>query len=492
MKQMKYVLAELQYVAKIGSALGVLGWDNEVNLPPAGHNYRGEVSSLLAGEVHKRFTAPKFVGALEQLAAPDNHKKLNSDQQIIVRETWHDVQRAVKLPVEFVQEFALVTNHAFAAWVEARTKSDFKIFQPHLEKVVQLCQKEAELLGYEDSPYDALLDEYEPFMTSARLDELLPPLAKDLSGLIKQAASQPKTRLPKMKYDIQKQKDFNHLIAAALGYDFDRGRIDTSPHPFTTGFHPTDVRITTHYEEDNFWRALGATIHETGHALYEQGLPEKYYATPLGSSVSLGVHESQSRIWENFVGRSRSFSHFLYPKMTKTFGKLPYDAEKLYKSLNNVEPSLIRIEADEVTYNLHIVLRYEIEKGLMEGDLKVGDLPAVWNQKMNDYLGVKVPRDADGVLQDVHWSHGSLGYFPTYTLGNLYSAQLYRAIDEAIPNLEDKFASGDFRPFLEWLREHIHRHGQRYTAEELIKRASGAELDSKYLIEHLREKTNLP
>jgi carboxypeptidase Taq len=488
MKRLEYVVGELTQMAKLGSALGVLGWDKEVNLPAGAHHFRGEVSAMLAGELHKRVTDRRFVDSLKELASPENLKKLSADEQVVVKETWRDVERAIKLPVKFVEDFTLMTNDAFSAWVDARKSAEFQKFQPYLKKVVEFCRKEAELLGYEESPYDALLDGYEPAMTVKKLQALFEPLSGELSQLVTAAAAKKPLKLPKKTYDLDKQKAFNRAIAEAFGYDFNRGRLDESPHPFTTGFHPTDVRITTRYDKDDFWISLGATIHETGHALYEQGLPEKFFATPLGSSVSLGVHESQSRIWENFVGRGRPFVSYFYPKLTKTFGKLPYSQEQLYNWLNRVEPSLIRVEADEVTYNLHVILRFEIEKQLIEGDLTVEELPHIWNQKMDDYLGVQVPNDSQGVLQDVHWSHGSFGYFPTYSLGNLYSAQLYSAITKDLPSIETDFADGNFRPFLEWLRDNIHRHGRRYQPEELIERASKEPLSSAYLLDHLASK----
>ncbi len=477
-------------IAQLGSALGLLGWDQEVNLPPKAHTWRGEVEALLAGEVHRRATAPEFVALVEQLADKSVFNKLNAGQQVIVRETMRDVRRAQKIPAQFVEKMARLTTKAFAAWVEARQKSDFSKFKPLLDEIIKLKRQQAELLGYKDSPYDALIEDFEPGMTAVRLESLFTPLAAHLSQLVKEAANKPVANLPRATYDVDKQVALNIEVATAIGYDFGAGRLDSSPHPFTTGFHPTDVRITTRYDEHDFWVALGATIHEVGHALYEQGLPEAEHGTPLGESVSLGVHESQSRIWENFVGRSQPFAHFLHPLLVKHFGKsaIKFSEEELYKWLNRVEPSLIRVEADEVTYNLHIVLRFELEKALIEGGLKTTDLPAAWNQEMGDYLGVKVPNDAHGVLQDVHWSHGSFGYFPTYSLGNLYSAQLFNKATKDIPGLEQGFGSGKFSPFLKWLRKEIHVQGRRYHAEKLIEKVTGEKLNSKYLLTHLESK----
>jgi carboxypeptidase Taq len=490
MDDMKKLREELVLMAKYGSALAVLGWDQEVNMPKKGQEIRGEVNALLSADLHRRFTSDEFVNLVKKLHESKVFEGLSKDDQIIVRETWKDVEKSLKIPVELVEEFAKLTTQAFAAWVDAREKSDFKIFKPYLEKIVELNKRQAELIGYKESPYDALLDDYEPGLTASKIESIFTPLAKELAELIKQVKDKPRVELPKAKYPIDIQVKMNHEIAAALGYDLDAGRIDESPHPFTTGFHPSDVRITTRYMEDDFWYAVGCTVHETGHALYEQGLPVKEFGNPLGEAVSLGIHESQSRIWENFVGRSPEFAHYLNTLLTKYFPNNPkFSDEQLYKSLNYVNPSLIRVEADETTYNLHIVMRFELEKDLMEGKLKVEDLPEAWNAKMKQYLGVDVPDDAHGVLQDIHWSHGTLGYFPTYSLGNIYSAQLFNKAKKDISGLEAGFSKGEFGEFLAWLRKNIHQHGSRYQPEELIKRVTGEGLDSKYLIEHLKSKT---
>lgn len=491
MKKIHDLRDQLLIIAKLGSALAVLGWDQEVNLPIKGHAMRGEVNSLLAADIHRRATSPEFVRLVKSLAQPGIFNTLSSNEQVVVRETLRDVQRAQKLPVKFVEEFTRLSTEAFAAWAEARQKSDFSIFKPHLKKVIKMSQQEAEYIGYKDSPYDALLDGYEPGMTAKRLDELFVPLAKELSSLITQAKSNNLPQLPKFKYKISSQQNLNEAVAKDIGYDLEAGRIDESPHPFTTNFHPTDVRITTRYNESDFWVSLGSVIHEVGHALYEQGLPETEFGTPLGESVSLGIHESQSRIWENFVGRSQAFADYLYPLAQKHFGKLPYGPKELYLWLNRVQPSLIRVESDEVTYNLHIIVRYELEKALLQNQLKVDDLPELWAQKMKEYLGVKVPNDAKGVLQDIHWSHGTIGYFPTYSLGNLYAAQIFHKITQDIPGLEEKFAAGNFKPFLSWLRKNIHQYGRRYQPEELIQRVTGEPLNTRYLWDHLRQRMEL-
>jgi carboxypeptidase Taq len=486
MKDIQKLRSELVIMSKYGSALGVLNWDQEVNLPKKGHAFRGEINALLSADLHKRFTSKEFVKLVKKLYAPASYDKLNKDDQIIVRETWRDLEKSLKIPTEMVEEMARLSIQAFNAWAEAREKSDFKIYQPYLEKIVALNQKQAELIGYKESPYDALLDDFEPGLTAMDVEKVFTPLAKELAKLVKKVKDKPKIKLPKAKYPIDIQVKMNHEIAKALGYDLDAGRIDVSPHPFTTGFHPTDVRITTRYNEDDFYYAVGCTVHETGHALYEQGLPAKEFGNALGEAVSLGIHESQSRMWENFVGRSPEFCHWLNTLLVKYFPNNPkLSTEQIYDHLNHVRPSFIRVEADETTYNLHIVLRFEIEKGLVEGTIKVADLPEIWNAKMEQYLGVEVPDNARGVLQDVHWSHGTIGYFPTYTLGNIYAAQLFNKAKSEIPNLEAGFKKGEFDKLLNWLRKNIHREGSRYYPEELIKKITGEGLNPKYLIDYL-------
>jgi carboxypeptidase Taq len=490
MKDMEKLRRELSEMAKYGSALAVLGWDEQVYMPEKAREFRGEVMAQMSADLHRRFTADNFVTLVKKLKEPQSFEKLSADEKVIARETWRDLQKSLKIPSDFVEEFSKLTTQAFGAWVEARKKANFKIFQPYLEKIVSMKQKEAELLGYKDNPYDPLLDEFEPEMTSKKLDELFKPLAKELSALIKQVDGKKLPALPKMKYPIEQQKKLNEEIATIIGYDLKAGRIDESAHPFTTGFHPTDIRITTRYDEDDFYVSLGSVIHEAGHAMYEQGLPAKEYGTPLGEAISLGIHESQSRIWENLVGRSMEFCEFLMPLLKKHFKDIKFSAKDLHVWLNRVQPSLIRVESDETTYNLHIILRYEIEKDLIEGKLKVAELPKAWNAKMKEYLGIEVPDDAHGVLQDVHWSYGSIGYFPTYSLGNVYSAQLFNKAKKDVPGLQAGFAKSSFKSFLNWLRKNVHQEGSRYHPEELIKHVTGEGLNSKYLLEYLRNKNS--
>jgi carboxypeptidase Taq len=479
---------QLQQMAMYGSAVAVLDWDEQTYMPDAGRGFRGEVKALITTDLHKRFTSNEFVSLVKELREPKYFDKLTGDQKLVIKETWKDVEKAQKIPSQFVEEFSKLSTKAFGAWVDARQKSEFQIFEPYLQKIVEMKKKEASLVGYKDSPYDALLDDYEPEMTAKRLDSVFNPLSAELSNLIKKVAARQYPDLPKTYYPIEQQKKLNDEVVSALGYNLKAGRIDESAHPFTTGFYPTDVRITTRYDESDFWVSLGSTIHEAGHAMYEQGLQTKEYGTPLGEAVSLGIHESQSRIWENQIGRSLEFCEFLIPLLKKHFKGINYTAVELHAWLNRVQPNFIRVESDETTYNLHIILRYEIERDLIEGRLQVKDLPGLWNSKMKEYLGLDVKDDAHGVLQDVHWSYGSIGYFPTYSLGNVYAAQLYNKINKEIPGLQKAFSGGDFSLFLKWLRKNIHHLGGRYYPEDLIQKATGEGLNSKYLIDYLKQK----
>jgi carboxypeptidase Taq len=492
-KKLKELRIRLTEAAKLNSALALLNWDEEVNLGPKGHAFRGQANAALAAELHKRMTDPKFVILIAGLARKPGYNRLSADGQVVVRESWRDVSRLQKLPVDFVREMAALSSKAFGVWAQARQKSDFDHYLPVLSKIIQLKRREAELVGYKGHPYDALLDEFEPDLTCEQLDKLFLPLAGELTKLVAAVKDSPPLALPKSTYPLPAQTALNREIAASLGYDLQAGRIDASPHPFMVTIHPGDNRITTRYDEQDFWVSTGAAIHEVGHALYEQGLPARHFGTPLGEAVSLGIHESQSRTWENFVGRSPEFSEYLHTLLVKYFDKktIRYTPGKLHKWLNRIQPSFIRVEADEVTYNLHIILRYEIEKLLIEGSLQPKELPGFWNQKVKQYLGLTVKDDAQGVLQDVHWAHGAIGYFPTYSLGNLYAAQLYNAALLSMPRLPAGYAHGRFKPLLGWLRTNIHQTGRRYRPAELVEKVTGQPPDSSHLLEHLKAKVNL-
>ncbi|MBI4193296.1 MAG: carboxypeptidase M32, partial [Candidatus Colwellbacteria bacterium] len=424
MDELKKRLLAIAYLRSVGA---ILSWDREVVMPPGGGDLRAQSEAHLAAIAHREFTSSEFAGCMTELKGELDRGALAGDDLITVRETWRDFERARKLPSEFVEELVRTAAVAEQVWVEARKASDFNLVAPHYEKIVALKRKEAEFLGYADSPYDALLDGYEPHMKAADVARILGELKDFLVpfiGRIKESAVYGESS-ESLKGVFPKEKvvTLNRRVSELLGFDFERGRIDSSAHPFSTGFHPADVRITTRYRADDLFYSLSATIHETGHALYEQGLPVERFGTPLAEAVSLGIHESQSRLFENCVGRSRAFLGHLHPilalEFPEPFASLSF--EDFYRAVNRVSPSLIRTEADEVTYNLHIIVRFELEKALVEGTLGIQDLPEAWREKTRQYLGIEVPNDREGVLQDVHWSAGLFGYFPTYTLGNLYA-----------------------------------------------------------------------
>lgn len=399
----------------------------------------------------------------------------------------------MRVPSEFVARSAQITSAANEAWVEARSRSEFFIFQPHLEKVVDLSREYVTFFPPADHPYDVLLDDYEPGMKTAEVQAIFDELRPKQVELLKAIAARPQVddSFLHLKYKEDKQRAFGEKVITKFGYDWNRGRQDKSPHPFTTSFSLNDVRITTRFQEDFLNTALFGTMHEAGHAMYEQGVNPIYERTPLGTGASLGIHESQSRMWENLVGRSLPFWEHFYPLLQKTFptqlGNVKL--EKFYKGINKVAPSLIRVEADEATYNMHIMLRLEMEIAMIDGSVEdFKELPAMWNAKMKDYLGVTPPDDAQGVLQDIHWSFGGLGYFTTYALGNLISAQLWEKINADIPDLPDQIRKGKFDALLGWLRENIHKHGRKYEPQELVQKVTGSKITPAPYLRYLREK----
>jgi carboxypeptidase Taq len=484
---------KLDDIAQLRSAIAVLHWDKDVMMPTKGSQPRAAMLAYLAGALHEKVVSKEFRSHLDEAHAAAQANQLSGNDRAIVREVLRDVIRQEKLPVEFVKELTLVTSEAYHVWIDARKQKNFELFAPHLKKIVELKRKEANLVGFTDSPYDALLDTYEPYATTKEIAAALGDLRKFLTPFlakIRSAKGRLKSAPLTGEFDVEKQKAFCALAAGTIGYDFDAGRLDVSPHPFSTSFHPLDSRITTRYSPDDLMQSIGGVTHETGHALYEQGLPAEYFGTPLGEAVSLGIHESQSRLWENLVGKSRAFWRYFYPLLQKEFPAplQPMAFEEFYSAINDVRSSLIRVEADEVSYNLHIILRFELETALMAGELAVDDLPSVWNAKMRELLDLEVPDDSQGVMQDVHWSCGMIGYFPTYSLGNLYSAQFFAAAQRDIPALEDEMAGGQFASLLKWLREKIHVHGRLYSAQELAKRATGEKLNSKYFADYIAKK----
>lgn len=468
--------AKLKTVHDINHAAAVLGWDQQTYMPPGGAAARAEQLSTLSKISHELFTADEIGELLAELAQAGFDYE--SDEAGLIRVAQRDYDKACKLPPQLVEEMSRTFSMGQQVWTKARAEKEFSQFQEILLKIVDLNIQAAEAYGYEESIYDALLDQYEPGMKASEVQRVFDALKAELVPLV-QAIAENKDAVDdvvlQQEFDEQAQWDFGLLPLQAIGYDMARGRQDKSAHPFTTNFSIHDVRITTRVRKDRVTSALFGTLHEGGHALYEQNSDPALEGSMLAGGTSLGVHESQSRLWENVVGRSREFWQFYYPKFQEFFPDQlkSVSLDDFYRAINKSEPSLIRVEADEVTYNLHIFLRFELEQALLTKSLSVADLPDAWNSKMEAYLGLTPPDDAAGVLQDIHWSAGMMGYFPTYTLGNILSLQFYAKTLTDIPDLPQQFAHGEFGALLEWFRENIHRHGRKFTANELIRRVTG-------------------
>lgn len=479
--------------AKLESIKELIEWDERTYMPPAAGEYRAEQIAYLSRLVHERKTAPQIREWLAELVSDPLAEDVHSDAGTTIRQLQRQYDQLTKLPTTLVEELTRLAVLGQQAWVEARQKDDFGHFQPLLEKIVELKQQEAAALGYEDSPYDALLDQYEPHAktkdvaaTLAGLREALVPLI----AAIRESGRQAPVDILHRAYPVAQQATFGRAAAEAIGFDFRCGRLDVTHHPFCTGVGPRDSRITTRYDENFVASAFFGTLHEAGHGIYDQGLRTELYGLPPGSYVSLGIHESQSRMWENFVGRSHAFWQHFYPQAQAAFPGALGDVtlDDFFFAVNDVRPSLIRVEADEATYNLHIIIRFELEQALVTGDLAVADLPQAWNEKYQTYLGIAPPSNADGVLQDIHWSAALFGYFPTYSLGNLYAAQFFRQADQELGGLAAQFAAGEFAPLKQWLNEKIHQPGQCYTAAELLEHTVGEPLHHDALMEHLHAK----
>jgi len=475
----------------VGSATSLLHWDMETYMPPKAAGARGKQIATMSAISHRMFTSPEFGGMLRALR--DGGGALSEDDRVLVSETLIDWERATKFPESYVKEFAEKQSAAFAAWQDARKKSDWSLFAPHMANMVDLAKRAAGMIGYKESPYDALLDDYERGMTAARLRPMFKLLAERQKHLVARIASspnQPDLAWAKGDWPRAGQEKFGLRVIADMGFDMEAGRQDLAAHPFCTNFDIFDVRLTTRFHEDMLLSALFSTMHEAGHGLYEQGFKPSDARTTLASAPSLGMHESQSRMWENMIGRSRPFWDRYAPLLRECFpGRLDnVSAEQMWRAANEVTPSLIRVEADEVTYNLHVIIRFEVEVDLIEGRIGVNDVPRVWNAKYKDYLGVDVPNDAKGCLQDVHWSHGSFGYFPTYTLGNLYAGQLFEKILKDMPGLWELVGKGELKPLREWLRRNIHEVGRRKTAPEIVKAVTGRDPDPEPYLKYLESK----
>jgi len=476
----------------IYNAAQILEWDQQVNMPPKGAEQRGNQIATLQRMLHTRTISPEYSKLMEELVDYADELDPDSDDARLIKECKRFYDQKAKVPPEFTAEFYKAVTLAYSAWEKARRESDFKKFQPDLEKIVELRRQYAEYFAPYEHVYDPLLDYFEPGMKTAEVQAIFSALRPQQVELIQAIAERPQVDYSflTLEYDEQKQWDFGVEAITKYGYDWESGRQDKSPHPFTTGFGVNDVRITTRVDRKYLPTALFGSLHECGHALYGMGINPAYERTPLADGASYAVHESQSRTYENLVGRSMPFWEHFYPRLQEFFptqlGNI--DLETFYKGINKIQPSLIRVEADEATYNLHIMLRLEIEIALMEGALAVKDLPEFWNARMKEYLSVTPPNDRLGVLQDVHWSNGHIGYFSTYALGNLISAQLWEKLNSDIPDLADQFRRGDFRELREWLRTRIHVHGKKYEPQELVRKVTGSAIDPAPYMKYLRTK----
>jgi len=488
-KQLKSLQAEIIALTRI---VNLLEWDMQVNMPHGGAEERGEQVSLLRRQAHEKFTSDEFGQLLAELAPLAQQLDPDSDDARMIQVCQREYARRTRVPANLVSELAETSMVAHQAWEQARAESNFSKFQPFLEKIVDLRRSYADCFKPYEHIYDPLLGEFEPGMKTAEVQEIFTALRPQQVALIQAIGSRPQVDDSALHqpYDPQKQWDFGIEVISKFGYDWNRGRQDKAAHPFTTSFGFGDVRITTRILPEYVGSALFSTMHEAGHAMYEQGIAPELNRQITGETFSLALHESQSRMWENLVGRSKPFWQHFYPRLQSYFpaelGNV--SMESFYKGINKVEPSFIRVEADEATYNLHIMLRLEIEIALVSGEIEVKDLPEAWNSRMQDYLGITPPDDALGVLQDVHWAHGYMGYFSTYALGNLVSGQLWEKIQIDIPDVEEQILQGQFADLLNWNRQQLHRFGSKYEAQEMVQRITGSKIDPAPYMRYLTNK----
>jgi carboxypeptidase Taq len=488
-KTFEEYLTYLREIADMSAAVANMMWDKEVYMPAKGAEARSRQIALFQGMIHEKAIDEKYGAALHNL-----HKdtSLTPDQKICVQRSIEDYDQAVKLDKQFVVKSSRIISEAFHSWQKARHANDFELFFPSLQQVVAIKREEADLRGYENLPYDALLDTYEKGMTVKMLDPIFDDVQKRLLPIVRKihGQDQPSTSFLTKEYDKSRQWDFSIRVLQDIGYDFDGGRQDYAPHPFTIRISPGDVRVTTRVDEEDFRTLLWSTIHEGGHALYEQGLPVDHWGSPLGSAASLAIHESLSRLWENQVARSRAFWTHYFPSLKILFGEAlkGVTIDAFYSAINKVTPDYIRTEADELNYHFHILIRYELEKKLINGELAVGDLRDAWNEAYKHYLGLETPDDNHGVLQDIHWAHGSFGYFPTYSLGSFYAAQFFEAAMSTIPDLRYKIKCGEFGELLAWLKEMIFRRGRKYLSEQLCEKVTGEKLSLDPFMNYVEKK----
>jgi carboxypeptidase Taq len=494
MKSLDIIYSIQKEISTLRGISGLLDWDLQTYMPKGSAKDRAEQIALISKKIHEKITSAELKKSIEDLVKPENFSKLEKKDRIVVERLKKDVEKMSKLPTEFVEELSMVTGLAHNAWEEAKKKSDFSIFQPHLEKIVELEIKQASYLGLPGHPYNGLIDLFEEGMTAEVLTEKFKKLKAGLVKLLKEIKNsktyKSRKNMEKSKFPIESQRMFSKDVMKLIGLSESRSRIDESVHPFTTETGANDVRITTRYKEENPLFAFSSTVHEAGHALYQLDLPEEYNDTVVFRGASFGLHESQSRFWENMIAKNILFWKYYFKFFKKAFNKQLKNTslEQWYRYDNDVKPSLIRIEADEVTYCLHIILRFEIEMGLIEGSIKVKDLPKIWNKKMKELVGVEPKNDSEGVLQDVHWSGGAFGYFPSYAIGTIYAAQLFDTLSKKHPKIKGQIQKGDFSTITKWLKENVHKYGRSLNADDIIKKACGEGLNIDVYIQYLRKK----
>ncbi|MFB6088285.1 MAG: carboxypeptidase M32 [Candidatus Aenigmatarchaeota archaeon] len=487
-KTYQKLITKIKKISNLGYANSILSWDQQVMMPEGGIEARSSQRSFLSGLTHELLIEDELGELLEKL----NKKNLDEEEKAVVREIDRDYKRARKIPTELTEKISKQTSTTVDFWKKARQNNNFSSFAPHLKKVIELKRKYANYIDPDRESYKVLFEDYEPYINMETVEGILKKLKRKLPKLINKIANSSASveeNSFKGNFPSKKQEEIVKKLVNKLGFDFQHGRIDTSTHPFTTG-NQYDTRITTRYNEKNIGESITSTIHEFGHGLYNLNLPKKHYGTPLGFSRELSVHESQSRFWENHIGRSKSFWKFFLPTLK---GRFPEQFKNIspqdcFESINQVyDNNPIRVDADELTYHLHILLRFEIGRDLINGKMKVKELPHVWNNKMEEYLGFRPENDAKGCLQDIHWAWGNFGYFSTYSMGSMIAAQIHDAISSDI-SLDEKIENGNFKPIRKWLKEKIHKHGQKYKTEELIKRATGEKPTADHFLSYAKEK----
>ncbi|MCE2982800.1 MAG: carboxypeptidase M32 [Parachlamydia sp.] len=490
-------LHELSHHARtLQGVVSLLDWDQETYMPAGAAPIRAEQLKTMAGLIHREKTSKKYANALQKLVDIETGELkdaagLSPEQAAAVSEWRREYKKSKALPARFVEDFAKLSSQAMNVWRNTKTTGSFQQFAPFLDRLVSLSRKKADYLGYDDHPYDALVDQFEPDMKTAELSRLFAHLQKEISPIIKRIAGRPTDdSFLHGRWDKEKQIAFSHKILEKMGYSTEYGRVDFSAHPFSSSSHPSDSRITTRLHPTSLMSNINVILHEAGHALYEMGLPAEHYGTPLGEARSLGIHESQSRWWETRIGSSKAFWIYFLPILKEIFkGQLDVaNPDAFYQAINRVNPSFIRVEADEVTYPLHVILRFELEKALIEGSMNVREIPEAWNAKMQEYLGITPSNNSEGCLQDVHWSMGTFGYFPTYSLGNLYAAHLFEAFEKNHPDWENRVSEGDLLFIKEWLHQNIYRHGQRYSTKELLQLATNRPFSEEAYLRYIKNK----